>query len=387
MDAGLCIMGVPGSPYSRKLRAVLRYRRIPHTWVLMGTPEARALPRARVSLLPQLVYPGAREALTDSSPLIRRLETEYAGRSVIPEDPVVGFLDSLLEDYADEWLTKAMFHYRWAFAPDAAQAAAILPRWQRIDEAEDTARAAGKTFAERQIGRLGVVGSNATTASVIEDSYVRLLGLLDARLCEAPFVFGARPAACDFGLYGQLTQLAGFDPTPRAIAMERAPRVAAWVDVVDDLSGFEPRADAWIARDAATPALRALFGEVGRVYAPFLLANADALARGADTVECEIDGRPWVQKPFPYQGKCLRGCARAMRRSHPVTAPWSIPCSRAAAARRCSLRRALFGGVCAVTGDVAGAMIAESTESDHERVPRSKASAHTGRAPCTRDEE
>jgi hypothetical protein len=22
-------------------------------------------------------------------------------------------------------------------------------------------------------------------------------------------------------------------------------------------------------------------------------------------VECEIDGRPWVQQPFPYQGKCL----------------------------------------------------------------------------------
>ena len=26
---------------------------------------------------------------------------------------------------------------------------------------------------------------------------------------------------------------------------------------------------------------------------------------GAERVECEIDGRPWVQKPFPYQGKCL----------------------------------------------------------------------------------
>jgi len=23
-------------------------------------------------------------------------------------------------------------------------------------------------------------------------------------------------------------------------------------------------------------------------------------------VRCEIDGRAWVQQPFPYQGKCLR---------------------------------------------------------------------------------
>jgi glutathione S-transferase len=258
-----------------------------------------------VELLPQVVLPGAREALTDSSPLIRRLEAEYSGRSVIPDDPALAFLDALLEDYADEWLTKPMFHYRWAFAPDVAQAAAILPRWRRIDEAEEAAVAAGKAFAERQIGRLGVVGSNATTAAVIEDSYRRLLALLDARLREAPFVFGARPSASDFGLYGQLTQLAGFDPTPRAIALECTPRVVAWVDLVDDLSGVEPRDGDWTPRDALTPALRALFGEIGRVYAPFLLANAAALARGADTVECQIDGRRWVQKPFAYQGKCL----------------------------------------------------------------------------------
>jgi glutathione S-transferase len=310
MPHPLRIVGAPGSPYSRKLRAVLRYRRIPHRWILNFSRESRGLPQPRVALLPVLIFPDEngepREAATDSTPLIRRLESDYgARRSVLPPTPALAFLDALLEDYADEWLTKAMFHYRWAFAPDIAQAAGLLPRWRRIDEAEEVAVAAGKTFSERQIGRLGVVGSNATTAPVIEDSYVRLLGLLDARLREAPFVFGARPAASDFGLYGQLTQLAGFDPTPRALALERAPRVVAWVDVVEDLGGLEPRDDGWIARGAVPPSLRALFGEVGRVYAPFLLANADALARRADIVECEIDGRPWVQKPFPYQGKCL----------------------------------------------------------------------------------
>src|SRR5262249_18398469 len=192
--------------------------------------------------------------------------------------------------------------YRWAYDADIAQAAAILPRWRRVDGPEDEALAAGKTFSERQIGRLGVVGSNATTAPVIEDSSLRLLARLDARLREAPFVFGARPAAADFGLYGQLTQLAAFDPTPRAIALERAPRVVAWLDLVEDLSGLEPRDGGWIARDAIPPSLRALFVEVGRVYAPFLLANADALARRAERVECTIDGRPWGQKPFAYHG-------------------------------------------------------------------------------------
>jgi hypothetical protein len=113
----------------------------------------------------------------------------------------------------------------------------------------------------------------------------------------------ASPA--DFALFGQLSQLVGFDPTPAKIAHEAAPRVVAWVDVMDDLSGLEPRDDQWVGRDSLPATFKALFAEVGRVYVPFLLANAAALEKGAEKVECTIDGRPWVQRPFPYQGKCL----------------------------------------------------------------------------------
>jgi len=128
---------------------------------------------------------------------------------------------------------------------------------------------------------------------------------------------GQRPGTSDFGLYGQLTQLAGFDPTPAAITLELAPRILAWVDVVEDLSGLELESRPWIGRDAVPATLRALLAEVGRVYAPFLLANADALARGAERVECTIDGQPWVQTPFPYQGKCLGW----LRERHAALAP------------------------------------------------------------------
>jgi glutathione S-transferase len=304
----LRIVGAPGSPYSRKMRAVLRYRRIPYAWSTVGSPEAATLPRPRVELIPQLMLPGADgtlEAQVDSTPLIRRLEARHEGRSVVPPDPVIAYLDALLEDYADEWLTKAMFHYRWAFTADVANAAAILPRWFRPDGPNAEAVAAGRSFAERQVGRLGVVGSNETTRPLIEESYVRLLQLLDARLDGSRFVMGKRPGASDFALYGQLTQLVDFDPTPRAIAVEIAPRVAAWVHIVEDLSGVEPSEDGWLTRADAATALRPLLAEVGRVYVPFLLANAAALERRAEHVECMIDGHPWVQRPFPYQGKCL----------------------------------------------------------------------------------
>src|SRR5437870_12606334 len=178
------------------MRAVLRYRRVPHVWVHQGSPEARGRPQPRVALLPQLILrgpDGAPEAAIDSTPLIRRLEGMYAARAVIPPDPVTAFMDALLEDYADEWLTKPMFHYRWAFAPDAARAAAILPRWSRTDHPESQAGALGRVFSERQIGRLAVVGSNATTAPVIEESYRRLLRLPDAHPTASRLVLAGPP--------------------------------------------------------------------------------------------------------------------------------------------------------------------------------------------------
>jgi len=315
VDRPLVIVGSVASPYSRKLRAVLRYRRIPHRWILQGSSESRGLPEPPVALLPRLITTdadGNAVARIDSTPIIRELETVTTERSVTPSDPVVAFVDELLEDYADEWLTKAMFHYRWSFAPDISRAAAILPRWGRTEQPDEQARAAGRAFADRQVGRLAVVGSNPTTAAVIEQSYRRLLALLDSRLGEARFVMGDRPGVCDFALYGQLTQLVGFDPTPAAIALETTPRVVAWVDAVDDLSGLEPGGEQWLERDRVAEALGPLLAEVGRTYVPFLVANAQALATGAECVETTIDGRPWVQRPFAYQAKCLRW----LRESH-----------------------------------------------------------------------
>jgi len=302
------IVGAPGSPYSRKLRAVLRYRRIPYAWVDQGWPEAAALPQPKVALLPRLLLrdeAGDLRACIDTTPLIRELERRYAERSVVPGDPVLAFLDALLEDYADEWLTKCMFHYRWAFEADVANAADLLPRWSRSNLPNERFEAFGEMISKRQVERLYVVGSNAQTASLIEESYRRLLRLLDARLTESRFALGDRPSAADFGLYGQLTQLTQVDPTPAAIASAEAPRVKAWVDTLEDLSGLEPDDTGWLPRNALPETLHALLREMGRVYVPFLLANAEALVSGAERVECEIDGQAWVQRPFPYQGKCL----------------------------------------------------------------------------------
>ncbi|MBJ19532.1 MAG: glutathione S-transferase [bacterium] len=310
----LPLVGAAGSPYSRKLRAVLRYRRAPYVWIQQGSPESASLPKPKVQLLPQLIMKGVdgqRVARTDTTPLIRELEELVSNeRSVIPNDPALALLDALIEDYADEWLTKAMFHYRWAFEADIAKAAAILPRGSASQKSDEFLAQAGKAFSKRQIDRLWVVGSNETTAPIIEESYLRFLERFEDHLRSHRFVLGERPGSCDFGLYGQLTQLALFDPTAMQTTLRAAPRVYAWTELVEDLSGLEPQADQWITREAIPETLRVLLIEIGRVYPPFLLGNAAALEAGKDRVECVIDGRTWSQKPFPYQGKCLQWLRR-----------------------------------------------------------------------------
>jgi glutathione S-transferase len=303
------LMGAPGSPYTRKMLAVLRYRRIPYRLLISNSQAAAAMPQTRVRLLPTFYFPGedgALEAVTDSTPIIRRLEREAQGRSVIPEDPALRFLDELIEDYADEWLTKAMFHYRWSFPADIDKASRVLPCWADPSVSDEALQARARTIGERQISRLYVVGSNAVTAPVIEASYRRFLGVFERLLSQRPFTLGRRPASCDFAIFGQLTQLTAFDPTPAALATELAPRVTAWVGSVEDCSGVEPDAAPWATFEEAASSLGDLLAEIGRTYVPVMLANARALDNGAAEVEAEVDGLPWRQPPFAYQAKCLR---------------------------------------------------------------------------------
>lgn len=307
--APLRLLGAPGSPYTRKMLALLRYRRIPHATLWGGHHHPPAgYPSPKVKLLPTVWFPdgnGGLEAIVDSTPIIRRLETEYDGRETIPADPVMAFLNHLIEDYADEWLTKPMFHYRWAYPDDAANAAPLLVYWADPTLPDDTAAHAADMFADRQIGRLHVVGSNEATAKTIEASYRRFLVVLDALIAERGYVLGRRPASADFAIHGQLAQLAIIEPTSAAIAAQTAPRVRAWLDRMEDLSGLEPQSTDWLARADAS-ALRVLLAEIGRVYVPFLLANAKAVMAGAESFSTEIDGQPWKQPCFAYQAKCLQ---------------------------------------------------------------------------------
>lgn len=304
------LMGAAGSPYTRKMLALLRYRRIPHLihWASHRNPPA-GYPEPAVKLLPTFYFPaadGGLKAVVDSTPIIRRLEAEHTGRSTLPGDPLLGFLNYLIEDYADEWLTKCMFHFRWAHQADIDNAGPMLIFWNEPTMPDGEARQAADFISKRQIDRLYVVGSNPTTAQTIETSYERLLAALDNLIQRNGYVLGARPSSADFALYGQLTQLAIIEPTSAAITARVSRRVRGWIDRVEDLSGLDPKDSDWLPRAAVSELVKPLLVEIGRVYVPFLLANAQAVMAGASSFDAVIDGRPWTQPSFPYQAKCLK---------------------------------------------------------------------------------
>ena len=212
------IVGNPASPYTRKMLALMRYRRIPYA-VEWGDPRAlikkMGLEEPKPILLPVLVFniDGKNKAITDSTPIIRHLENEFSVRRVIPSDPKLNFLNYVLEDFGDEWVTKYMFHYRWHFEDDIEKAGTVLPLMHDVSLENKSHLEFKKYFSELQTSRLWVVGSNNKTAPIIEESYKRFLNQLETCLSINPFLFGKRPSSSDYAIYGQLTQLIGFDPT------------------------------------------------------------------------------------------------------------------------------------------------------------------------------
>ncbi len=303
------VIGVPASPYTRKMLALLRYRRIPYKIIWGNTKEIldeMGLAAPKPLLLPVFIFPNEKEAICDSTPIIRQLETQFGDRNVIPEDKALAFINSILEDFGDEWVTKFMFHYRWHFKEDINNAGNILPLLSAVNLDDESHETFKNYISELQVSRLWVVGSNDKTAQIIEESYKRLLVLLEDHFKNSRYLLGSRPSSSDFSFYGQMTQLIGFDPTSRALALEVSPRSVAWVDIIEDLSGLSVKSNDWFSLEDAPNSLHAIFEEIGKGYVPAMVENSKALSEGLNSWKVNIKGAEWEQKVFPYQAKCLQ---------------------------------------------------------------------------------
>lgn len=300
------IFGAEVSPYSVKVRSYFRYKDIPHEWIVRDAGSMAEYQKyAKLPIIPAVATPDG-QALQDSTPIIEFVEERFPEPSVHPPGPL-RFLSELIEEFADEWGNKWMFHYRWARPADQESAAQRIAALMVPSEGAERDKVAA-AVRERMVGRGWVIGSNEQTAPIIEASFERGMALLEAHLASRPYLFGGRPALGDFGLWGQVYNC-WTDPTPGARLRAAHPRVCEWVARM-----LEPRAagdfEGW---PSLAPTLEPFLREEVAPFLRWSAANARALEAGAEEMTVDLGGALWKQSvggPQKYHAKTLREIRR-----------------------------------------------------------------------------
>lgn len=301
------LYGMTMSPYSMKMRAYLRYRRIPFHWVADMRAETVARTKVETYMVPVLGFPDG-QFKNDSTFLINELEELHEGRQVDPEDEADRFLAYLIEDFADEFLVFPFFVRRWdGKERQASHGNWILYEVLQGQTASPQYAVGAVAWAERQTTLVGkLCGNTGEMQALMEDGLQAFLALMEQNVADGLFLFGTRPSRADFGIYGQLSQLV-IDNGSSEMMRDVASLTTRWCFTMDDLSANEGE---WkpITNDAEALAA-SVIPDILRLSAtyhlPLLAANDEARAQGEKEVSIEINGTPFRRRALRGRDRCL----------------------------------------------------------------------------------
>jgi glutathione S-transferase len=302
MSQAFRVVGAELSPYSVKVRSWFRFKGIEHDWI-PRSPASEDLFKeyAKLPLIPLVITPEGK-GLQDSTPIIETLEERFPEPSILPADEALRFVSALLEEFGDEWGNKWMFHYRWWRDVDQIAAAERLAGSFVPEDADDEMRAgAAAMIRARMKDRVWFVGSSEKTKDQIEGSFLDAVEVLDTHLASRSYLLGGRPAMGDFGLYAQLYECM-IDPTAGELLRSNSANVIPWIErmLEPEIEGdFELWAD-------LAPTLGPLLErQVGRLFLPWSISNAKAIAEEAEDFTVDLGGKVWSQKPQKYHARSL----------------------------------------------------------------------------------
>lgn len=303
MSGRWTLHGLKQSYFTGKLEGYLRVKGVPFDFVEMDMADFRACGKATgVYQMPQLQAPDG-EWLTDTTPILRRFEAERPKPALQPSDPVSAFLSLFLEDAFDEWLWRPALYYRWAFHEDSRLMGRQLGRTIMNGMPAPLGLRAFGIRRRQQRTFLREDGVTRETAPLVEAIYADVLALLDPIFASRPFLFGERPVAADFGLFGPMFRHFFSDPTPAAIMRETAPNVLAWVT---RLWALTPGQAAAASRPADAPAdLDPLLKLAAHEHLTELVANFDAVTERRSEAVFDLRGATWRTPVSPYCAACL----------------------------------------------------------------------------------
>jgi glutathione S-transferase len=296
------LFGAETSAYSTKMRSYLTYKSFAFDWVPRTQESESELKRlSRFATLPVLVTESG-YAVHDTTPLIEALEADRPEPSATPADPALAFLACVLEEYADTWLAKGVFHYRWSRKKDQKIAAQRAIDEYYVTSQPDDRKASEDRAIETMTGQLKLMQVDGDLGDVVEKSFKKFVKLLDDHLRKHLFIFGDRPSIADFAIAGQLIQMLK-DPTPAKIIEKDGEFVAKWCEFMTAPTASGPFA----AFDDLKETLAPIFAEdLAAFFLPWAAENLESSLAGAETFSLAIGKEPMTLAP-------LRSAARSFR--------------------------------------------------------------------------
>lgn len=296
------LFGADTSPYSFKVRSALRFKGLDFEWVARcAANEAEFRDLAKTPTVPLLVSPEGK-VNQDSTQILAILDKAHPEPAIQPQDASLAVLSLMLEDYADEWLNKAMFQQRWGQMPDRDAASIRVLVQINGGKRPRAYKTPAKQIAQRMVSRLPLVGAEAENSPALEASYRRFALLLNEHLKAHLFVFGGHPSAADFALAAQFQQMLT-DPSPAAWLNDRAPFVVAWCENMSDPKAGGPHGEL----EALAPTLKPLFEkEIARTYLPWANANAASASRQKKRFSVTLDDGVFEQATQNYAARAFQ---------------------------------------------------------------------------------
>jgi glutathione S-transferase len=318
------VWGPELSPFLLKLEAMLAWhgvpwRRLPRDGsrlenLRMARSIARAVKRRDVlrppsndpldeyPVVPFLRTPDG-QLLYDTSALAGWLDARSQRSPLVPADPAVRFVASLIDEAFDEFGLYMVHHNRWTLAAaDNGDPGRRLAR----EYAKLLPPGAGAVFARwfhaRQVRRLPYLFSVAPdgyrvdglarhrtppshrgfppTHDILDEAWTRYLAAVEILLREQPFLFGETFTIADASAYGQLSMNLTDELAARRLR-ELAPRTFDWLVSIREGRHRRDAAAAPILTERLAPLLSAILD----TFVPLMRDNAAActklLAAGA----------------------------------------------------------------------------------------------------------
>lgn len=285
MPGQYTVYGADPSYFTRKVEAALRYMRINHA-ARPKSPDvsARLEARSGTHLIPVVETPEG-WVIHDSTYIIELLDARFPAHTVIPKTPFQYVACRLMDDWIDEWFTRAALHLRWIDDADAAICARKIAmdmgggtHDRPLTPAEEESVAATAAFVMPWGRRaMTVMGAGPEYQEGLRAEFGDFLRQCAALVGKDGGLFGRRLSMADLGLLGAMKAHFAADDYARNFVQGEAPAILDWTD-----RAWERRdeGESWLADDALPEGLGGLLTLMRGGFCQYMAANRSALEAG-----------------------------------------------------------------------------------------------------------